>query len=57
MSEEMTQSSEMTQSVDIWNELEEASDAVETWPQWQRQYEADVYHEVASPRPPLSSRA
>ena len=41
---------EMTQSVDIWSELEEANDAVEAWPHWQQQYEADVHYEALAGR-------
>ena len=36
---------EVSQPVDLWSVLEEAEETVDTWPEWQRQYEADVHWE------------
>jgi hypothetical protein len=33
--------------VDLWSVLEEAEETVDAWPEWQRQYEADVHYEDA----------
>jgi hypothetical protein len=40
---------EVSQPVDLWSVLEEAEETVETWPEWQQQYEADVYYDSSQP--------
>lgn len=36
---------EASKSVDFWSVLEEAKQTVESWPEWQQRYEADIYYE------------
>jgi hypothetical protein len=40
---------EVTESVDLWDVLEEAEETVQRWPSWQQQYDADIYYDEDSP--------
>ena len=52
-------SDEVFESVDLWDELEEAERTVERWPPWQQRYEADIYYEEDAPShlPPAQRQA
>jgi hypothetical protein len=36
---------ERKDSVDFWDELEEAQQTVERWPPWRQRYDADMHYE------------
>ncbi len=36
---------EASKSVDFWSVLEDAKQTVESWPEWQQRYEADIYYD------------
>ena len=36
---------EASKSVDFWSVLEEAKQTVESWPEWQQRYEANIYYD------------
>lgn len=40
---------EDSQAIDLFEVLEEAEETVETWPAWQRRYDADVHYESPLP--------
>lgn len=50
---------ERSESVDLWDVLEEAEQTVQRWPSWQQQYDADIYYDEEGPEagPAMHSRA
>ena len=48
MADDAPQSPE--EPVDFWTVLEDANATVAQWPEWQQQYQADVFYEEAAPK-------
>ena len=48
-------SDEAPDTVDLWDVLDEADEAVRRWPAWQQRYEADVYYDEDAPEGALKA--
>lgn len=46
---------ETPKSTDLWAVLDDATQAVESWPAWKQKYEADVYYDASPRRQPAES--